>query len=111
VLSHFRPLNWRLPGAIIWKLTPGAIFQTVTLRQRALAAVVAKKIKDGKLPNPFTARQVYHSDWAELSNPADVMNALEVLEEAGWVELKNPAGGRPKVLYYINPKIRRGTPK
>ena len=82
----------------------------VTLRHRAIAAVLAKKIKDGKLPNPFTARQVYTHDWAELSNPDDVIRALEVLEEADWVrllEIKNPAGGRPKVEAQINPRLMK----
>jgi putative DNA primase/helicase len=90
------------------------IFQTVTLRHRAVADALAKKIKDGKLPNPFTSREIYNSGWADLSNPEDVMHALEVLEDAGWVELfetKNLTGGRPKVLCYINPKILGSTPK
>jgi len=86
------------------------VFQTVTLRHRAIAAALAKKIKDGKLPNPFTARLVYSHDWAELSNPEDVIHALEVLEDADWVslsEIKNPTGGRPKVEAFINPKVMK----
>ena len=84
------------------------VYQSVTFRNRGAAAALAKKIRLKKLPNPFTARQVYNSDWTDLSDPDAVYRALEVLEDSGWirmVELKHAQGGRPTIQCQINPKI------
>jgi putative DNA primase/helicase len=55
----------------------------------------------------FTVRDVYQNDWSRLGTPDEARAAVRLLEEAGWVTLKNPKSdrGRPSEIYAINPKI------
>ena len=91
----------------------GRIYQSVTGRSRFTAAELAKKIKSGKLENGFTARTIYSKGWAGLTEPHDVSEALDLLEELHWLrgeEGKRSAssGGRPSTKYQINPKVFLG---
>jgi len=84
------------------------IYQGVVHKLQNLVASLAGKIRAGKLPNPFTARAVYLHEWSGLTGPEMVVRVLEVLEDANWVravEAKSPAGGRPTVVYHINPAV------
>ena len=67
---------------------------------------MAKRIKGARVPNPFTARDIYNNGWSGLSTPEDVEKAAEILEEAFWIRSeKINTGGRPRVEYRINPKL------
>ena len=82
-------------------------YQSITQHDVVAANLLAKKIKTGRLPDPFTARDVYNNGWSGLSSPEDVEKAVEILEEAFWVRSeKINTGGRPKFQYRINPKHR-----
>lgn len=87
------------------------IYQSVTERHHVAARLLGEKIKAGRLPNPFTAREVYFKGWTGLDGPEEVVRAAEVLEAAGWVrsEIKQPAssGGRPSTVYRVNPEVLR----
>jgi putative DNA primase/helicase len=64
------------------------------------------------LPNPFKVRDVWKKGWAGLTTPADVEQALGVLEDRGWVLSQDlpagPAGGRPTTQYWIHPDLLEG---
>jgi len=85
------------------------VYQSITQHDVVAANLLAKKIKTGRLPSPFTARDVYNNGWSGLNTPEDVEKAVEILEEAFWVKSKKitNTGGRPKFQYRINPKLRR----
>lgn len=74
---------------------------------RAAAALVAK-ISEGKVADEFTARDVYRNCWQGLDTPDLVTGACDELEAAGWIrkEIIASTGGRPKVKYQVNPKIK-----
>jgi putative DNA primase/helicase len=72
-----------------------------------LAAKIEKKIIGAE--GSFERRDVYRHGWSGLDTPASVGDALEVLEDAGWVrhrwEKPRPQGGRPRDRWLVNPKI------
>lgn len=60
------------------------------------------------LPDPFTARDVYKNHWRGLDKDG-TRAALAVLEDYGRVRGERPdtpQGGRPTVLYRVNPALR-----
>ena len=75
---------------------------------RVAAALLAGKITRGRLPNPFTARDVYRNEWTGLTEPRVVQGALECLEDLGWLRpeaVRAPDGGRPSVRFHTNPRL------
>ena len=50
----------------------------------------------------------YHNDWAGLTEPRVVGEALEGLRELGWIRPEAALardGGRPTVRFHINPRV------
>jgi putative DNA primase/helicase len=88
------------------------IYQGVTQYALVAARQLADRIKAGRLPTPFTPRNVYHNSWMGLSTPEDVERATEVLEDLYWLRAEKIAasqhGGRPRLHYHINPRLRAG---
>ena len=72
------------------------------------AAALAAKIKEGKVNDGFTARDVYKNHWQILDDPELVAVACDELESLGWIRKESilQTGGRPKVKFFINPKIK-----
>lgn len=72
------------------------------------AAALAAKIKEGKVNDGFTARDVYKNHWQILDDPELVAGACDELESLGWIRKESilQTGGRPKVKFFINPKIK-----
>lgn len=72
------------------------------------AAALAVKIKEGKVNATFAARDVYRNQWAVLDTPELVAGACDELEALGWIRKESIAqtGGRPKVIFSVNPKIK-----
>lgn len=63
-----------------------------------------------KLPNPFTAKQVYDKGWHLLKNRKEVEAACDVLAGEDWLSVDSPAptgaAGRPAMpRYSINPVL------
>jgi hypothetical protein len=84
------------------------VYQAVTEHGLFAASALAKHIREGGLPSPFTARDVYRNGWAGLSDPEDVKAAAEVLEDLGWIRAERlPTVGRPRSQYHINPHLNR----
>jgi Protein of unknown function (DUF3987) len=103
--------------ALAWAayLEPHArrVYDPITAPGRAAAASLARKIAAGALPSPFTAREVRRKGWAGLTEPADILAGLDVLEGLHWVRRESvrsgEQGGRPTVQWRINPAVRSAT--
>jgi putative DNA primase/helicase len=76
-----------------------------------LAAKIRKKIIGAE--GTFERRDVYRHGWSGLDTPANVGDALDVLEDAGWVrhhwEKPGLQGGRPPDRWLVNPRIWKTT--
>lgn len=72
---------------------------------------ILDKIKAGDLPPTFTARTVQLKNWGGLGSSADIIPALDLLSDAGYlraVEARpGPKGGRPTVTYETHPRITK----
>ena len=72
------------------------------------AKTLSRRIAEGKLLDGFKVRDVYKKGWSGLTTGAEAENALNVLEEFGYVRGQENTDevGRPTVRYQINPKLR-----
>ncbi len=70
---------------------------------------LADKIREGKLKDGFTPRDVQRSQWSRLTTSEAVDTALQWLEDEHWLRshkiTPSEKGGRPSICYRINPKI------
>ena len=74
---------------------------------RAAARSMLAKIQSGDLKDRFTARDVHQRDWAGLTERDRVQAGLDLLYDYGWVApIELETGGRPRIEYLINPKVR-----
>lgn len=74
------------------------------------AATLGEHLRAGRLPTPFTLRDVQRKGWQGLSDRAAVQAALDELSEAGWLrEVAAQPGadtGRPRATAYeVNPRV------
>jgi putative DNA primase/helicase len=84
------------------------IYQSVTARGQFAATLLAKKIRGGKVPNPFTARQIYRNQWTGLSELDDIDRAVDLLEELNWLKIEaitHQQGGRPTKTLSHQPEL------
>jgi len=73
------------------------------------ARSILGKLRDGELPNPFTARDIHQRGWSGLSERADVGDALDMLVAHGWLsEADIATGGRPMTVYSLTEGVRHG---
>ncbi len=82
------------------------LYASVTDMARVAAAVLATQLAHGRLPSPFTARDVYRNEWTGLTEPRVVQGALEGLAELGWIRaeaVRARDGGRPTVRFRPQP--------
>ncbi len=72
------------------------------------ASELAKKIKQGKLSNQFTLRDVYRKNWHLLATKVDVQSACDELQEMDWLQchvIERSYRQPSKTVYMINPKV------
>lgn len=90
------------------------MYECVTNAGRIATALLAAKIRVGRIASPFTVNQVVHKDWSGLSEPAVIEAGLERLEELRWLRreerLPTPKGGRYSVLFHVHPAITKTFP-
>src|SRR5262249_23173392 len=65
----------------------GRVYSCVVSPQLRVARELADKIKKRKVgaAGPFTDREVYLKGWGGLDTPEAVRQAVQVLQDAGWV--------------------------
>ena len=74
------------------------------------AVALAEKVRQGKLRDGFTARDVRRNQWRYLTNEEAVQAALDWLEDNYWLRAQEvggtgPGTGRRTFRYVINPGI------
>ena len=72
------------------------------------AIVLFKNLKQRKLENGFTVRDVYRKQWSLLIDKEIVQDACDELVGLGWLKEVAPEpsiGQKGKISYVINPKI------
>lgn len=80
-------------------------YASVTQAEAEGARALLNRIRRGEVPDPFTPRDVYLKHWACLSKPEEVHEAARLLADLDYLrEERQETGGRPKALYWINPK-------
>lgn len=72
------------------------------------AVRLSEKIREGKLPSPFTIKTVYDKGWHGLKDKAEVQVACDILIDENWLNMtEKPATGNrgrpPAPEYFINP--------
>jgi len=74
------------------------------------ALALANKVRQNKLPDGFTARDVRRNQWRSLTTDESVEAAIGWLEDEGWLRATQAGGvgpGRRTNRYSVNRKIQR----
>jgi putative DNA primase/helicase len=87
------------------------VYSCVVTPQVRAARELADRLKKRKVAADgfFSCRDVYLKGWSGLDTPEAVRQAVEVLQDAGWVRdltgESGPFGGRPSSRYEVNPGV------
>lgn len=85
------------------------VYSCVVSPAMRAARELAQKIKNRVLPEIFTSRDVYRSQWMALSTPDLVESAIGILEDAGWlrkIKADSQVQGRPRsARFQVNPRL------
>jgi hypothetical protein len=89
------------------------VYGAVTAEKLIAARALLAKLRNGALRSPFTARDVYRTQWSGLSDREVVQGALEALEDHGWLRrtVTPAAGGRPSTEYTAHPSLQAPSAK
>jgi len=73
------------------------------------AKAILRALRSGRLESPFTSREIVRRNWSPMGTEvARVQSAIELLAEHSWIFRNEvpagPNGGRPSVVYHVNPK-------
>jgi len=77
------------------------IYGLIGRHESAPAMSLAKKIREGRVADGFTARDIYRHEWSNLSKP-EVQVAIDELIAKKWLREKELANS---TRYEINPKL------
>jgi putative DNA primase/helicase len=90
------------------------IYSCVVSPKMQAAAELARRLRAGAVGEggTFARRDVYRHHWTGLDTPDAVGEALEILEDAGWVRPKAAecGMGRPSDLWEVNPRLNKSGP-
>ncbi len=79
--------------------------------QRAAMLLLAERIEHGEVADGITLRELYTRGWKGLKAEGVTRDALDALENLGWVRVEKvptgPEGGRPSARIRIHPELRR----
>ena len=82
-------------------------YASVTQAEAEGARALLNRIRRGEVPDGFGPRDVYLKHWAMLSSPEETHQAVRLLCDLDYLrEDRQETAGRPKLLYWINPKGR-----
>jgi hypothetical protein len=105
-----RALLKALAAAHYLKSHARRVYGSADEAELAAAKAILSHIKIGDLKDSFTARDVHQHGWAHLTEREQVGAGLGLLTDLDYLAASTPAtgvqGGRPKVTYRINPRIR-----
>jgi putative DNA primase/helicase len=89
------------------------VYSIVTAENFHAARALLHKLRSGALGSSFTQRDVYRARWSGLADRELVAEALETLEDYGWVRRTVTAetGGRPRTEYTAHPSLRASAAK
>lgn len=97
-------LNRAIQFALYLKSHAMRLYGAVNREDFASAQALATAIKSGKLRSGFSLFDLYSKGWRDLSDQTSAKNAVDNLLELGWLKEKSAeTGGRPKIIYEINP--------
>ncbi len=66
------------------------------------AKALLQKLKEGKLSDEFTIKQVYGSHWRNLTNSTQARTAVNILVDFGWLTAEEmQTAGAPRTLYKL----------
>jgi hypothetical protein len=84
------------------------VYRSADEAELAAAKAILKHIKAGALKDGFTARDIHQHGWAHLTE-REQGAGLGLLTDLDYLAPVAPAtgaqGGRPKVIYSVNPRI------
>ena len=87
------------------------IYASIQSQDYQPAKALAAKLLDKKLHDGFTQHSLLHKKWSCLSTKEMVESAATILVEFGWLTehetQPSTRGGRPTVIYRINPNISK----
>jgi putative DNA primase/helicase len=88
------------------------IYHTVANDTLKAAHAVLAKLRGGALGPTFSAKDVWRPQWAGLADREVVLDALNILEDLGWIRrtITPDTGGRPRTEYEAHPSLRDQEP-
>ena len=70
------------------------------------AKALASKIKQGKLGQKFTIKDVYSPHWSNLTDSGQARTAVNILVDYDWLTAEvEQTPGRSKTTYFVNPNV------
>lgn len=81
------------------------LYSSAECSQLDSARALTNKIKNGEIQDGCSLRDIYYAKhWARLSNRKEVEDAVNILEDLGWLRVKKIAGnGRPRATIQLHP--------
>ena len=107
-VSH-RALLKALAASYYFESHARRVYGSASEGELAAAKAILKHIRIGDLKDGFTARDVHQRGWAHLTEREQVGAGLGLLSDLDYLAASALAagtqGGRPKVIFRINPRI------
>jgi hypothetical protein len=86
-------------------------YASTALDNAEAARAIWRRVRKGDLPQPFTGRDIQRKGWAGLGDKGRIDAGLSALCDAEWLRSmkadQGDGGGRPSVIYHVNPKALR----
>jgi putative DNA primase/helicase len=83
-------------------------YASVSMPEVGVAKAILKRVKSGDLKSPFSSRDVWRPGWSKLTDRDQVVEALKMLEDYGWVTTdKKQTGGRTAILFHVHEEALR----
>jgi hypothetical protein len=106
-VSH-RALLKALAAAHYFESHARRLYGSTLESELAAAKTILRHIRNGDLNDGFTARDVHQRGWSHLTEREHVGAGLSLLLDLDHLDQSTPSaatqGGRPKVIYLINPR-------
>lgn len=99
-------LNRAVSYAAYLKSHADRIYASVSGHDHAAVRLLAERLLNGKLADGFSCRTLALKGWSGLATRDQAQAAIDALVEYGWlIESEIRTGGRPSVVYTLNPDV------